>query len=112
MRNETDTKANCASGLTPSVPWRIRSMQLLDDYCLSVQFMDGLKGIVDLSGLLLEKNPGVFAALRDVHFFKQAYIDRGAITWPGNLDLAPDAMYEAIQKTGKYLFQCFTKNIR
>ena len=47
----------------------------------------------------------VAPCLRDVCFFKQAYIDRGAIAWPGNLDLAPDAMYEAIKKTGKYVLQ-------
>ena len=103
MRKETDSKKNCPSGLTPSVPWRICSVKPLDDYCLSVQFMDGLKGLADLSGLVLEDNPGVFIVLRDVCFFKQAYIDQGAVTWPGNLDLAPDAMYEAIQKTGKYI---------
>ena len=102
MRKETDSKENDFSGITPTVPWRIRSITLLDDYCISVQFMDGLSGLADLSGVVLKENSGVFAVLRDIQFFKQAYIDRGAITWPGNLDLAPDAMYDAVQKTGKY----------
>lgn len=103
MRKKTDPKENCSSGVTPAVPWRIRSMTPLDNYCLSIQFMDGLDGLADLSGIVLEENSGVFAVLRDIHFFKQAYIDRGAITWPGNLDLAPDAMYDAIRETGKYI---------
>ena len=103
MQNETDPKKNCSVGLTPSVPWRICSMTPLDGYCLSIQFMDGLNGLADLSGLISEENPGVFVILRDVCFFKQAYLDHGAVTWPGNLDLAPDAMYESIKKTGKYI---------
>jgi len=78
-------------------------MTPLDNYCLSVRFMDGLKGLADLSKLVCEQNPGVFVVLRDVHFFRQVYVDCGAVTWPGNLDLAPDAMYEAIKKTGKYI---------
>lgn len=103
MRKETNPQENSSSGLTPSVPWRIRSITVLNDYCIAVQFMDGLTGLVDLSSLMLEEDPGVFKALRDVHVFKKAYINRGAITWPGSLDLAPDAMYEAIKKTGKYI---------
>ncbi len=103
MRNETDSKKDCSVGLTPSVPWRIRSVKPLDGYCLSIQFMDGLQGLADLSGLVSEKDPGVFVVLRDERFFLQAHVDCGAVTWPGNLDLAPDAMYEAIKKTGKYV---------
>jgi hypothetical protein len=29
------------------------------------------------------------------------YIDHGAVAWPGEIDLAPDAMYEQIAKQGK-----------
>ena len=49
---------NNLKSLTPSVSWRIRSITPLDDYCLSIQFMDGLKGQVDLLGLISEENPG------------------------------------------------------
>ncbi len=103
MRKETDPKKDNTIGVTPSAPWRIRSMTVLNDYSFSVEFVDGIKGLVDLSGLLHEKDPGVFIVLKDSQFFKKAYIDHGAITWPGNLDLAPDAMYEAIKETGKYI---------
>jgi hypothetical protein len=36
---------------------------------------------------------GVFAALRDPSLFAQAALDYGAVSWPGELDLAPDAMH-------------------
>jgi hypothetical protein len=29
-------------------------------------------------------------------FSAQAYIDSGAVAWPGNIDLAPDAMYARV----------------
>ena len=30
-------------------------------------------------------------------------IDDGAVAWPGNLDLAPDAMYAAIKARGEWV---------
>ena len=32
-------------------------------------------------------------------------IDHGVVTWPGELDLAPDAMHEAIQQHGEWILQ-------
>ena len=40
-----------------------------------------------------EELTGVLAPLRDTEFFRQVFIDRGAVAWPGEIDLAPDAMY-------------------
>jgi hypothetical protein len=45
---------------------------------------------------------GVFATLRNPYVFDQAYLQWGALTWPGELDLAPDAMYDAIKESGIY----------
>lgn len=41
---------------------------------------------------------GVFAALRDETLFRKVHVALGAVTWPGDLDLAPDAMYQAIRE--------------
>lgn len=43
---------------------------------------------------------GVFTALADPDVFAQAYVELGAVTWPGELDLAPEAMYDEIKKNG------------
>ena len=32
----------------------------------------------------------------DENFFKQVFIDDGAVAWPGDIDLAPDAMYAEV----------------
>ena len=42
-------------------------------------------------------NAGIFAALPDPAVFAQATAEHGVVTWPGELDLAPDAMYDAIR---------------
>jgi hypothetical protein len=41
---------------------------------------------------------GVLAPLRDPEFFACVFLDHGAVSWPGEIDLAPDAMYRAIQR--------------
>ncbi len=63
------------------------------DYCLLVRFKDGLTGRVRLQP---EELTGVLAPLQDVRFFEQVYIDGGAVAWPGEIDLAPDAMYTQV----------------
>ncbi|MEI6805576.1 MAG: DUF2442 domain-containing protein [Myxococcaceae bacterium] len=103
MRSETDSEENRTLGLTTSAaPWRIKNIRLSENYHITVQFKDGLEGVLDLSELIMGKNAGVFSVLRNPILFYQAYLSHGAITWPGELDLAPDAMYESIKNQRKY----------
>jgi hypothetical protein len=46
---------------------------------------------------------GVFAALADPSLFAQMRLELGAVAWPGELDLAPDAMHAAIQERSAWL---------
>jgi hypothetical protein len=69
------------------------TVRALAGYRLFVTFEDGTKGIVSLKRWLFARNPGVFRRLRDEERFAEAYVSDGAVTWPGELDLAPDAMY-------------------
>lgn len=103
MRSETDSQEDRTLGLTTSAaPWRIKSILPLENYHMKVQFKDGLEGVLDLSELIMGKDAGVFSALRNPNHFYQAYLNHGAVTWPGELDLAPDAMYESIKNQLKY----------
>lgn len=43
-----------------------------------------------------EELKGALAPLLDVRFFEQVFIDYGAVAWPGDIDLAPDAMYAQV----------------
>ena len=41
---------------------------------------------------------GALAPLLDPQFFEQVFIDYGAVAWPGEIDLAPDAMYALVAR--------------
>jgi hypothetical protein len=43
---------------------------------------------------------GIRQPLRDPSFFERAFVDHGAVAWPGDIGLAPDAMYEQVVKQG------------
>jgi hypothetical protein len=92
-----------AHALTGSeVPWVVVAVRPLPGYRLSVRFVDGTEGEVDLSPFLFGPRPGVFEHLRDEKQFAEVYVNDGAVTWPGELDLAPDAMYDDIKAQGSY----------
>lgn len=84
------------------MPWRVVEATPLANYRLAVRFVDGTTGIVNLAGLVRSPRAGVFAQLADQGLFSQAFVEDGAVTWPGELDLAPDAMYAEIKKTGEW----------
>ena len=46
---------------------------------------------------------GVFSHLNDPAKFREVAVVNGAVTWPGGLDLAPDAMYQEIKLHGERL---------
>ena len=73
--------------------WDVVEAKPEEDYCLFVRFKDGLSGRVKLRE---EDLTGVLSPLRDPQFFNQAFIDCGAVAWPGEIDLAPDAMYAEV----------------
>jgi hypothetical protein len=77
--------------------WDVVDVKPLEHLGLFVQFADGLTGEVRFSS---EHLTGVFEPLKDSAFFKQVYLDHGAVAWPGQIDLAPDAMYQDIKTKG------------
>lgn len=104
MRDEGSTEQDSSSGLTPP-PWRVVLVRALPDYCLAVRFADGTEGEVDVSRFILGAGAGVFKSLRDPAAFAQVRVDGGAVTWPGELDLAPDAMYREIRAHKRWVLQ-------
>ena len=96
-----DRAASVTPAIRPTAPWRVQEVTALPDDRLFVRFVDGLTGIVDLSALIASPQAGVFARLRDRTLFEQVHVEMGAVVWPGELDLAPDAMHAAIKKHGR-----------
>jgi hypothetical protein len=73
--------------------WDVVEVKPEPGYYLFVRFKDGLFGRVRLRR---EELTGVLAPLLDEQFFKRVFIHCGAVAWPGEIDLAPDAMYAQV----------------
>ena len=75
--------------------WDVVEVKPEPGYRLFVRFQDGLSGYVRLKK---EELTGVLAPLNDPDFFDQVFVDQGAIAWPGEIDLAPDAMHAEVAR--------------
>jgi hypothetical protein len=64
---------------------------------LNVTFRDGLIGDVVLRESHLN---GVFEVLKNPDVFLMVKCLNGFVEWPGEIDLAPDVMYDEIKKNG------------
>lgn len=83
-----------------SMHWDVTEAIIQDNTSVWVRFRDGREGIVQFMPTAFR---GVFAGLREPGAFKQVRIEDGVLTWPGDLDLAPDAMHAAICDNGKWI---------
>lgn len=105
MRKQSVAKENIAAGIVCTAAWRLSKVKPLPNYELEVEFNDGTHGIVEMVKLIMSDKAGVFAALKDSAIFEKAHLEYGVLTWPGEIDLAPDAMHDAIKQTGRWVLQ-------
>lgn len=106
MCAEPVTAEDIPAALIPPIeataPDDVRDVIPLPGYRLAVRFHDGTAGIVDMSTMINGPNAGVFARLRDPAMFARVHVLYGVVTWPGELDLAPDAMHQALVSQGEW----------
>lgn len=102
---ETDRAVEVVPPVEPLASWRVREFQIVEHGVLTIRFVDGAEGTVDMRAFLnSDKVVGtVFEALRDGALFSQAELHLGALDWPGEIDLAPDAMYDEIRANGTWV---------
>lgn len=62
-----------------------------DDFHLELQFSTGEVRIFDVRPYL---DKGVFKQLQDISRFKQAHVAFDTVCWPGDLDIAPETLYD------------------
>jgi len=107
MRTQSASAANRTVAVVPAIlcnhPDDVAEVKVADDYRILVSFHDGTSGVVDLSRLIRSPQAGVFAELADPLVFAKAEVVLGAVTWPGEIDLAPDAMYAALRSAGEWI---------
>ncbi len=82
--------------------WGVVEVQAVSPLALLVRFADGMAGRVRFE---VGHLTGVFEALKDPAVFLQARVEAGAVTWPGDLDLAPDSMYAEIRSRGEWVLR-------
>ena len=103
MRKTSSTEKNNALRISCIAEWRLIKVKPLANYKLEVEFIDGTHGFVEMENRVTSKNAGVFAVLRNVDLFNQVYLEYGVVTWPGEIDLSPDAMHNEIKLYGKWV---------
>lgn len=62
-----------------------------DDFHLELEFNTGELRVFDVRPYL---DKGVFKQLKDIKLFKQAHVAFDTVCWPGNLDIAPETLYD------------------
>ncbi len=92
-----DSLLAVTSSIQPHMPWRVAAVEALPEFRLHVRFVDGTEGTVDRNALVHSPGAGVFASLADSALFAQVFVELGAVSWPGEIDLAPDAKYPEIK---------------
>ena len=77
----------------------------LDGFRLWLKYADGIEGTVDLSDLA---GRGVFEVWSERKVFEAVTVNEsGAIVWPGDIDLCPDALY--LRLTGRPAEEIFPR---
>jgi len=62
-----------------------------DDFSLELWFSTGEHRLFDLRPYL---NKGVFTRLQNLALFKQAFVALDTVCWPGDLDIAPETLFD------------------
>ncbi len=103
MRPDEVATDDRTAAVTPRSPWRVATVEAHPGFRLHIRFLDGVEGMVDMSALVRSPKAGVFATLADPEVFARARVDLGVVAWPGDIDLAPDAMHRAIKAHGVWM---------
>jgi Protein of unknown function (DUF2442) len=85
------------------IPWDVVEVKIIDEHLIAVTFADGLQGKVHMGRLINSNGAGVFERLRDPSVFEQVHIEHGTLVWPGEIDLPPHVMHDAIERDGVYV---------
>lgn len=61
------------------------------DYILLLEFENGERRVFDMAPFM-DKRP--FIRLKNSPIFTKAMVDYGTVVWPGNIDIAPETLYD------------------
>ena len=78
----------------------VREVRYLGDHRLRVEFSDDTVGERDFAFILGESGP-MLDPLKDPAYFKRAFVEDGAITWPNGYDWDPIALHDDMRDAGE-----------
>jgi hypothetical protein len=71
--------------------WDIVEIEKISGYKLKLKFQSGETGTADLSDY--KNRGGVFKNFTDPDYFRQVFVSHGVLCWPGDVDIAPETVY-------------------
>ena len=86
--------------ITFRAPWRVLALEIIGEHEIYVWHVDGTSGRVKFEDGFFR---GVFSHLKDPALFDEIDVVCGAVAWPGELDLAPDAMHDELAAHGEWI---------
>ena len=88
--NSRSASLRCSEEIEVTELLDVVSVVAYPDYTLKLEFENGERRIFDMKPYL-EKKP--FVRLKGPLFTK-AYVDCGTVVWPGEIDIAPETLYD------------------
>jgi hypothetical protein len=73
----------------------VNTAKRVSGFVIAMRFNDGTEKHVDISQWF--KGP-VFKPLKDPKFFAKFSVEGGTLVWPNGVDIAPEALYDAIDE--------------
>jgi hypothetical protein len=70
----------------------VTRVEVTSSYVLSLEFENGEQRVFDM-GPFMDRAP--FTRLKDPRLFRQARVVNGTVGWPGDIDIAPETLYDA-----------------
>jgi hypothetical protein len=78
------------------MPFCFIKAELLEDYKISLEFNDGLGGVIDFQNKLLTDHRDIIRELIDKDKFQAIKIERHTLCWDNGVDFAPEYLYEQV----------------
>lgn len=79
---------------------KLTACEYLGDLRLRLTFSDGRSGVWDGATLMHSKDTALTVPLREPAAFSRAFLENGALAWPGGLELAPWTLHQDMAATG------------
>lgn len=73
------------------IPWSVRAVTPKPNYTLELSFSDDTNRLFDFTPLLSHE---VYSSLAEADKFMAAKAVHGSVIWPGEIDIAPEHLYE------------------